>query len=77
VGKEEFFFSPSLTLVSVRDEVEISHAQEPVYVKEYFLCTDWSTEGRGSLRRKEPLLPRNMVVIDWWELVENSLMHNQ
>jgi len=66
VGEEEFFLPPSLTLVSVRDEVDISHAQKPVYVEECFLCLDWMTEGKGSLRRKEPLLPRNMTVIDWW-----------
>src|SRR5712671_8196651 len=40
--------------------------EEPVYVEECLLCTDWMTEGRGCLRRKEPLLPRTMTVVDQW-----------
>ena len=43
--------------------------EEPVYVEECLLCTDWTTEGRGCLRRKEPLLPRTMIVIDRWDLI--------
>jgi len=51
--------------------------EEPVYVEECLLCTDWTTEGRGSLRRKEPLLPRTMTVIDRWISSRRSISRHQ